>query len=325
MKTVLAFCASWLLLSGHILAQHTIYFKNGHSGRVSKVEFKEKTLLLKSFDNPRAPLQEIPKNTIERIVMEDGNVLVSTDINLRRSPTDQIALFIKQEAQRFAADDGSPRPVAYESSNFLGNGIILTRIRNDQKSTILTFVRRRSGGSEGRFIISSATYLYNRQDVRQAFRIMNAGKFDLDVPITIPTGVDSLQYDLYFERVSPEIQTINFKSIPIAAGLLGGPTGGYRIIGLSTVDLSTADLINASSETALAFGETKTHCITCGDIGTVRCPTCQGTKTITVTEQRQFGQPFKPFNTYTRTITCPACGSNGTYLCPNRPNHPEAP
>lgn len=324
MRTIVSLLICWLVLSASVLAQHSIIFTNGHTGQASVVFFKAKTVLIKSFDNLRAPLQEVPKTSIERIIMADGTVLSTAAIGLRQSPADQVAFFVRQEANRIANDDGSPRPVPYEWSNFLNKSITLQNVRHNQKNTVLTFVRRNTGLST--FIISSATYLYDRQDVRQAFRIINAGKFDLDVPITMPAGVDSVQIALSFERVSPGLEEVNFKSLPIAAGALGGPVGGHLIIGISINNPAVTGRVDESSASAKPFGSTRSHCITCGDVGTVRCPNCAGDGTVMTTTQI----PVVHHNTTayqltSQRVTCPVCQGSRNYLCPNRPNHPELP
>ena len=324
MKTIFSLLICWLGLSVSVLAQHTIIFTNGHTGQASVVFFKAKTVLIKSFDNLRAPLQEVPKTSIERITMADGTVLSTSAIALRQSPADQVASFVRQEADRVAVDDGSPQPVAYEWSNFLNKSITLLSVQHTQKNTILTFVRRNTG--QTRFIISSATYLYDRQDVRQAFRIVNAGKFDLDIPIVIPAGVDSLQIALYFERVSPGLEEVNFKSLPIAAGALGGPIGGYLITRLSMNNPAMAGGVDESSALAKPFGSAKINCITCGSVGTVRCPNCSGEGTVTTTERIPVVHHTTTDYKFTsQRIVCPVCQGSHNYLCPNRPNHPELP
>lgn len=324
MKTIFKLLICWLSLSTSVLAQHAIVFTNGHTGQASVIFFKTKTVLIKSFDNLRAPLQEVPKASIERITMADGSVLSTSAIGLRQSPPDQIAFFVRQEANRVATDDGSLRPVPYEWSNFLDKSITLLSVKHTEKNTIFTFVRRNTG--QTRFIISSATYLYDRQDVRQAFRIVNAGKFDLDVPITIPAGVDSIQIALYFERVSPGLEEVNFKSLPVAAGALGGPVGGYLITGLSINNPAIGGVVDESSALAKPFGSTKLNCITCGGIGTVRCPNCAGVGTVTTTERLPVVRHnITDYQITSRRITCPVCQGNRNYLCPNRPNHPELP
>ena len=322
MKVLLTLFIAWLLSSGSVLAQHTIFFTSGHSGRASVVKFKEKTVLIKSFDNPRAPLQEISKNTIERIVMADGKVLTATEIATRQSPSDEVSLFVNQEASRFNADDGSPRPVAYGWSNFLGQSITLVSVRHNEKNTILTFIRRRNSWTGTQIILSSATYLYNRQDVREAFRIVNAGKFDLDVPITIPASLDSLQYELYFERVKPGLEDVNFKSLPIAAGSLGGPVGGYLITGLSITNPLTAGITSESTTPAVFFGATPLSCITCGGVGNVRCPNCSGSGFVSTTQYLPNGQHYRVVS---QRSTCSVCQGKGSIICPNRPNHPGLP
>ncbi|GAB4042449.1 hypothetical protein GCM10028774_54620 [Spirosoma jeollabukense] len=293
-------------MSASVLAQHTIGFTNGHTGKASAVLFKAKTVLIKSFDTIQAPLQEVPKTSIEQITMADGTVLSSAAIALRQSPADQVALFVSQEANRVANDDGSPRPIPYEWSNFLHKSITLVSVRHDQKNTVLTFVRRNTGLST--FIISSATYLYDRQDVRQAFRIINAGKFDLDVPITMPTGVDSMQIALYFERVTPGLEEVNFKSMPVAAGALGGPVGGYLIIGLSMNNPAVADGREESSALVKPFGSTKLNCVTCGGVGTVRCPNCAGEGTVTSTTHIPVvHHNATDYRLTSQRILCPVC------------------
>uniref|UniRef100_UPI003B3B85E2 hypothetical protein n=1 Tax=Spirosoma sp. TaxID=1899569 RepID=UPI003B3B85E2 len=287
----------------------------------SFIAFKAKTVLIKSFENVLSPLMVVPKNNIDRIVLSDGTVLTAGDILKRQSPADQLALFIKQEAARIANDDGSFRPVAYERSNFLGKSITLVSARNTAKHTILTFVRRQDGLT--RFVISSATYLYNRQDIRQAFRLINAGSFDIDVPITVPAGVDSLQYDLCFERVPSDVEEINFKSLPITAGALGGPVGGYFITKLAVITLPE-DKVGQSP--AKSFGTLTPTCITCGGIGIIRCSECAGNKTVMVTRQIPATLTNnRTYRTITESIRCPLCQGNGNYLCANRPNHPELP
>ncbi|GAB4045747.1 DnaJ-like cysteine-rich domain-containing protein [Spirosoma litoris] len=326
MKTLIALFVSWLLFSGQLIAQHTIFFVNGHSGRASVIEFKEKTVLLKSFDSPRSPIQEIPKNSIDRIVMADSIVLTATDISQRRSPADQVALFIKKEASRSAADDGLPRPVAFEWSNFLGQSLTLANVRHTENNTILTFIHKNYGLFGTQFVISSATYLYNRQDVREAFRISKIVGFDLDVPITIPASVDSLQYELYFERVKPGLEEVNFKSMPIATGLLGGPASGYLITGLLINNPLVASEANGSASIAMTFGASKLSCITCGNVGKVRCPNCLGNGTIKTTKHIPVSLTNrKDYRIVSQETTCPVCEGKGSYICPNRPNHPEVP
>ncbi|GAB3892289.1 hypothetical protein GCM10028825_32010 [Spirosoma agri] len=298
-------------------------FTNGHTGKASEIAFKARTVLVKSFDSPRAPLQEIPKNSLDRITLADGVVLTAGEIKQRQSPPDQIALFVKQEALRVAADDGSPRPVAYEWSNFLDKSMTLTSVFSDTSYTVLTFVRRQAGGS--RFILSSATYLYNRQDVREAYRIVRADKFDLDVPVTIPAAVDSIQYSLYFERVRPGLDTINFKSLPIAAGLIGGPVGGYMITGIELDQSTRLGMAGKTDLPVMAFGKSR-NCISCGGVAAVRCPNCLGERTILITEQRQVRERNRfVYRPITERVTCPVCQGNGNFRCPNRPNHTDAP
>jgi|GEM_PF-5870920 len=319
MQTLVNFFVCTLILATPLTAQHVVYFTNGHSGKASAIEFKAKTVLIKSFDNPRAPLQEVAKKNIDRIFMDNGTVLGTGDILRRQSPANQITSLVERENQRLATDYGLPRPVQYEWSNFLGSSVTLAEVRHDSQNTILTFMHRRSGLGASQFIISSATYLYNRQDIREAYRLINAGKFDLDVPMRFPAGVDSLQISLCFERVRPGLEEINFKSFPIATGSLGGPVGGYLISRIAlTNPLMTGFNQDIIPDRLAAMS--KGRCLTCGNLGMLRCPNCLGEGLLTITERPSFQQ-----RTITRQISCPVCQGAGRYLCPNRPNHSELP
>jgi hypothetical protein len=199
----------FLLLNFICSAQYIITFKNGSKTNVESIKGKNNYLYLNGLDE---------QSTKWSRSFIDSNVVSITDNYFN-------PVYFKNFNGTEPLNIGGPQ---YEFENFLGKSVFLKNVEVSDKFTILTFEYRRPGWLESSFIISSTSILYNKFNVTETYRILNAGDYNLDTEIPTPIEGEVKTIKAYFERIKDDVSTLNYKSPRTRTGSISGHAYNYQ-------------------------------------------------------------------------------------------------